>query len=62
MNSAEIIQLPKIEDPTFRIKPKRSFDYSHITTAKGILISIYKKCPAGYAVLMGSGRDLSMQS
>ena len=25
------------------------------------LMSIYKKCPAGYAVLMGSGRDLSVQ-
>ena len=25
------------------------------------LMSIYKKCRAGYAVLMGSGRDLSMQ-
>jgi len=25
-------------------------------------MSIYKKCPAGYAVLMGSGRDLSLQS
>ena len=25
------------------------------------LMSIYKKCPAGYAVLMGSGRDLSKQ-
>ncbi len=46
MNSAEIIQLPKIEDPTFRIKPKRSFDYSHITTAKGIPVASLTRIPS----------------